>query len=189
MKSLMVCLMSLLVFVQAGAAQQATVAGQVRLSGGLPVAEAQVMLFDLSDLRRGVVAAGDDGCGRVVCAAAGGLERSCPTAGLCARGELPQSVQSCDDYPLRTGGDLTSEIRRVQRARAADGYAGGWRAGGRGLSGAMGWHGCVGAGRGRGRVSVSADGGFDKLSRRGVADGADGAGGWAGGCADAGDPR
>ena len=54
MKSLMVCLMSLLVFVQAGA--QATVAGQVRLSGGLPVAEARVMLFDLSDLRRGVVA-------------------------------------------------------------------------------------------------------------------------------------
>ena len=54
MKSLMVCLMSLLVFVQAGA--QATVAGQVRLAGGLPVAEAQVMLFDLSDLRRGVLA-------------------------------------------------------------------------------------------------------------------------------------
>ena len=55
MNPLMVCLMSLLVFVQAGAAQQATVAGQVRLAGGLPVAEAQVMLFDLSDLRRGVV--------------------------------------------------------------------------------------------------------------------------------------
>ena len=32
-----------------------TLLGQVRLSGGLPVAEAQVMLFDLSDLR-GVVA-------------------------------------------------------------------------------------------------------------------------------------
>ena len=56
MKSLMVCLMSLLVFVQAGAAQQATVAGQVRLMGGLPVAGAQVLLFDLGDLRRGVLA-------------------------------------------------------------------------------------------------------------------------------------
>ena len=56
MKSLMVCLMSLLVFVQAGAAQQSTVAGQVRLGGGLPVAGAQVLLFDLGDLRRGVLA-------------------------------------------------------------------------------------------------------------------------------------
>ncbi len=53
MKSLMVYLMSLLVFVEAGAAQQA---GQVRLSGGLPVAGAQVMLFDLANLRWGAVA-------------------------------------------------------------------------------------------------------------------------------------
>ena len=56
MKSLMVCLMSLMVFVQTGAAQQSTVAGQVRLMGGLPVAGAQVLLFDLGDLRRGVLA-------------------------------------------------------------------------------------------------------------------------------------
>ena len=56
MKSLMVCLMGLLVFVQTGAAEQSIVAGQVRLGGGLPVAEAQVLLFDLRDLRRGVVA-------------------------------------------------------------------------------------------------------------------------------------
>ena len=56
MKSLMVCLMGVLVVVQTGAAQQSAVAGQVRLSGGLPVAEAQVLLFDLRDLRRGVVA-------------------------------------------------------------------------------------------------------------------------------------
>ena len=55
MNPLMVCLMSLLVFVQTGTAQQATVAGQVRFAGGLPVAGAQVLLFDLSDLRRGVV--------------------------------------------------------------------------------------------------------------------------------------
>ena len=56
MKSLMVCLMGLLIFVQAGVAQQAAVAGQVRLMGGLPVAGAQVLLFDLGDLRRGVLA-------------------------------------------------------------------------------------------------------------------------------------
>ena len=56
MKSLMVCLMGLMVFVQAGTVQQPTVSGQVRLSDGLPVVGAQVILFDLADLRRGVVA-------------------------------------------------------------------------------------------------------------------------------------
>ena len=56
MQSLVACLMGLLVFGQAGATQQPTVSGHVRLSGGLPVAGAQVMLFDLADLRRGPVA-------------------------------------------------------------------------------------------------------------------------------------
>ena len=56
MKSLMVCLMGVLVVVQMGAAEQSAVAGQVRLDSGLPVAEAQVLLFDLRDLRRGAVA-------------------------------------------------------------------------------------------------------------------------------------
>ena len=55
MKSLLVCLMSL-VFVQTSAAQQSTVSGHVRLSGGLSVAGAQVMLFDLTDLQLGPVA-------------------------------------------------------------------------------------------------------------------------------------
>ena len=55
MKFLVVCLMGLLVFVQAGAAEQPTVLGQVRLADGLPVAGAQVALFDLADLRRGAV--------------------------------------------------------------------------------------------------------------------------------------
>ena len=56
MKSLIVGLMSLMLFVQASTAAQPTVSGQVRLSGGLAVAGAQVMLFDLTDLRRGAVA-------------------------------------------------------------------------------------------------------------------------------------
>ena len=49
-------LMALLGFVQAGAAQPSMVAGHVRLSDGQPVAGAQVALFDLTDLRRGPVA-------------------------------------------------------------------------------------------------------------------------------------
>ena len=42
--------------VGAEASSREQILGQVRLSGGLPVAGAQVMLFDLADLRRGVVA-------------------------------------------------------------------------------------------------------------------------------------
>ena len=56
MKSLAICLMGLVIFIQSDATQQPTVSGHVRLSGGLPVAGAQVMLFDLADLRRGAVA-------------------------------------------------------------------------------------------------------------------------------------
>ena len=56
MKFLMVCLMGLMLSVQANTAQQSTVAGQVRLADGWPVAGAQVTLFDLANLHRGAVA-------------------------------------------------------------------------------------------------------------------------------------
>ena len=56
MKFLMVCLMGLILAVQANTAQQSTVAGQVRLADGWPVAGAQVTLFDLANLHRGAVA-------------------------------------------------------------------------------------------------------------------------------------
>ena len=88
MKSLLVCLMGLMVFVQAGTVQQPTVSGQVRLSGGLPVAEAQVMLFDLADLRRGVVAyARTDESGHF----------ALPLAAL--RASLPQGFALGQNYP------------------------------------------------------------------------------------------
>ena len=51
-----VCLMGLLVCGQVGATQQPSVSGQVRLPSGLPVSGAQVVLFDVTDLRRGIVA-------------------------------------------------------------------------------------------------------------------------------------
>lgn len=56
MKSVAIGLMSLLVLVATGGAEQPLVAGQVRLVDGQPVAGAQVLLFDLADLRRGPVA-------------------------------------------------------------------------------------------------------------------------------------
>lgn len=56
MKSVAIGMMSLLVLVATGGAEQPLVAGQVRLVDGQPVAGAQVLLFDLADLRRGPVA-------------------------------------------------------------------------------------------------------------------------------------
>ncbi len=52
---LRVCLLSLLVSVDASPASSPMIAGQVRLADGSPVAGAQVVLFDLADLRRGLV--------------------------------------------------------------------------------------------------------------------------------------
>lgn len=64
MKSLAVCLISLLVSFSVAPAEQPTVLGQVRLAGGQSVAEAQVMLFDLGDLRRSAVTVTTDAAGQ-----------------------------------------------------------------------------------------------------------------------------
>ena len=56
MRFLMLCLMGLMLSVQANTAQQSTVSGQVRLANGRPVAGAQVTLFDFADLHQGAVA-------------------------------------------------------------------------------------------------------------------------------------
>ena len=50
------CLVGLMLNVGAEALPRKQVLGQVRLAGGLPIAGAQVLLFDLGDLRRGAVA-------------------------------------------------------------------------------------------------------------------------------------
>ncbi|MCY3791186.1 MAG: carboxypeptidase-like regulatory domain-containing protein [Gemmatimonadetes bacterium] len=55
MKSLVVCLVGLLVSVQASPVSPPMVSGQVRLSDGSPVAGAQVVLFDVADLAKGPV--------------------------------------------------------------------------------------------------------------------------------------
>ena len=99
MKSVAVCLFSLLVSVSAASADEPTVSGQVRLVDGSAVAGAQVMLFDVSDLRRGAVGrATTDGSGRFALSLAGfdklspQLGVSCAAAGLCAGAELSESV-------------------------------------------------------------------------------------------------
>ena len=55
MQFLLVCLVGLLVSVQASPVSPPVVSGQVRLSDGSPVAGAQVVLFDVADLSRGAV--------------------------------------------------------------------------------------------------------------------------------------
>ena len=55
MPFLMVCLVGLLVSVDASPVSPPVISGQVRLPEGSPVAGAQVVLFDVADLRRGPV--------------------------------------------------------------------------------------------------------------------------------------
>ena len=55
MKFLLVCLVGLLVSVQASPVSPPVISGHVRLPDGSPVAGAQVVLFDVADLRRGPV--------------------------------------------------------------------------------------------------------------------------------------
>ena len=55
MKSLVVCLLSLLVSASTASAEAPTVSGHVRLVDGSPVAGAQVLLFDVADLQRGAL--------------------------------------------------------------------------------------------------------------------------------------
>ena len=89
MKSLVACLMGLMIFIQTDATQPPTVSGHVRLAGGLPVAGAQVMLFDMADLRRGVVAyATTDEAGQF----------ALPLAAL-GRLALPQGFELGANYP------------------------------------------------------------------------------------------
>ena len=55
MKSLVVCLISLLASASTALAEAPTVSGHVRLVDGSAVAGAQVLLFDVADLRRGAL--------------------------------------------------------------------------------------------------------------------------------------
>ena len=72
------------------------VEGRVRLAAGQAAVAAQVLLFDLTDLRRGPVARATTDADRLF--RAGVVGQSCPATGVCAGAELSESVQSLDDY-------------------------------------------------------------------------------------------
>ena len=96
MKSFAVCLISLLVSVSAASAEAPTVSGQVRLADGSPVGGAQVLLFDVADLRRGsLVQATTDADGWFALPLAG-FDRLSPQLG--GRG-LPQGFALGQNYP------------------------------------------------------------------------------------------
>ena len=163
MKSLMVCLMGLLVFVQTGAAQP-EVLGQVRLSGGLPVDGAQVLLFDLRDLRRGVVAQATtdaDGVFALPLAALGGAFALPEGFVLGANYPNPFNPATIIPYQLAAMAQVRLEVFNalgqrmamlVDGEQAAGAYQAQWDA-----------TDAAGAGGGGGGVFVSADGGFDRL--------------------------
>ena len=85
----MVCVLGLMLSVQANTAQQSTVSGQVRLADGQPVAGAHVTLFDLAALHQGAVA-------RVLTDESGYF--ALPLASL-GGSALPQGVALGQNYP------------------------------------------------------------------------------------------
>ena len=96
MKFFAVCLISLLASVSAASAEEPTVLGQVRLVDGSAVAGAQVMLFDVSDLRRGALGqATTDADGQFALSLAG-FDKLSPQVG--GRG-LPTRFALGQNYP------------------------------------------------------------------------------------------
>ena len=95
MKPLALCLLSLL-FVSAGTTESPVVSGQVRLPDGQPVVGAQVILFDVADLRRSaLVEATTDEAGEFAMSLAG-FDRLSPQLG---RSGLPNGFALGHNYP------------------------------------------------------------------------------------------
>ena len=96
MKSFAVCLIGLLASVSVASAEVPTVSGQVRLLDGSAVVGAQVLLFDVADLRRGaLVQATTDADGRFALPLAG-FDRLSPQLGGRA---LPAGFALGQNYP------------------------------------------------------------------------------------------
>ena len=125
MPFLLVCLVGLLVSVDVSPASSPVISGQVRLPDGSPVVGAQVVLFDVANLRRGpVVQATTDETGQFALPLVAGGAFVLPSeVGLGLK--LSQSVQSFDDHSLSTVGPCAGAVGGVQCAGSAGGDAGG----------------------------------------------------------------
>ena len=138
MRAAIICIIGMGFWGHAGA--DSLLEGRVRLPSGVPVPGAQVLLFDLTDLRAAPVAATTDRSGGFT------LPLARPGGGspgaLRTRGELSQPVQSLHDDSLPAAGSNAGAAGGVQHPRAAGGDPGGRPATGRLSHGELGRHRC-----------------------------------------------
>ena len=175
MPFLMVCLVGLLVSVDASPVSPPVISGQVRLPEGSPVAGAQVVLFDVADLRRGPVGkATTDETGQFALPLAAGTAWVLPSeVALGQNYPNPFNPSTLIPYQLSASSPVRLEVFNILGQRVTtlvDGQQGAGAYVAR-------WDGTDAAGSG-GRLG----GVFLPLDRgRCALDGEDGAVGWAGG--------
>ena len=134
MKSLLACLVGLLIAVQANPVSPPVVSGQVRLADGSPVAGAQVVLFDVADLRRGPVGqATTDAAGRFALPLVGAALVLPSEVGLGPNYPNPFNPSTIIPYQLAASAQVRLEVFNVLGQRVAtlvDGWqeAGAYRA-------------------------------------------------------------